>query len=87
MAPPAALGEAVDDRGAALREARDHLAFGAQRLLVGVGVGDLDVGAAEEAMAAGQAAGVEPEGASRNDVGAVQRHQPVRRPDEIDDVS
>ncbi len=56
------LGECVDDAPAALREARDHLAFGAQRLLVGVGVGDLDVGPAEEAMAVGQVSGVEAEG-------------------------
>ncbi len=78
------LGELRDDARAALGEARDDLAFGAQRFLVGVGVADFDSGAAEEAMTVGQAAGFKAKRAHRNDNVAVQREQLVRGPDEFD---
>ena len=83
VASSGSLAERRDDLRAALGEARDDLAFGAQRFLVGVGGCDLEVGAAEEAMAGGRAAGVEAERAHRHDVVAMQREQPVRGTDEL----
>ncbi len=60
-APVAAAFERRDDQRAPLGEARDDLALGGERFLVGVGGGDVDVAAAEEAVAAGGAARVEAE--------------------------
>ena len=60
-------------------EVGNHLAFGQQGRLVGVGGGDVDVAAAHEAVALGGAAGLDVEHAARHDVGAVEHRELVRR--------
>ena len=83
VAAPSPL-EAGDDRRAALGEAGDDLAFGVERLVVGVGGGDRDVARPRKRWPSVDAAGGEAERRHRHDVGAVQRDQPVRRADELD---
>ena len=72
------------DLAAPIGEARDHLALGGERLLVGVGGGNLDSAAAEESVSVGHATGGESECRHRHDSRAVQREQPMCRPDELD---
>ena len=78
--------QCVDDPRPALGETGDHLAFGAQRFLVGVGRRDVDARASQETMAVGRAAGDEAERAHRHDVGAVKRKKPVRRANKFLDI-
>ena len=73
-----------DDLGAPLGEARDDLAFGFERGLVRLRGCDVDIGASQEAMTVGGAPGFEPEHRDWHDVGAVQRDQSMRRPNELD---
>ena len=81
---PPPVVERGHDLRAPVGEARDHLALGGERLLVGVGGGDLDAAAAEEAVSVRHAAGGQSECRHRHDRRAVQREQPMRRPDELD---
>ncbi len=79
--------QAGDDRRAALGERGDDLAFGAQRLLVGVRRRDRGCrrGSGSDARPSARSA-ARPSAAHRDDVRAVEREQPVRRPDELDVV-
>ena len=74
--------EPRDDPRASLGEARNHLALGAQRLVVCVRGADLDVGAALEAMAVGQVSGSEAERVYRDDRLTMQRQKLVSGPHE-----
>ena len=76
--------EPGDDSGAALAKAGDDLALGGKRWRVGFRGGEVDLGAADKAVAPGHALGMKTERRHRHDVGAVQRQQSMRRPRELD---
>jgi len=72
------------DLGATLGEAGDHRAFVLHLFGVAVGVAKRHEGLRRlEAVALRFAAGGQPQHRHRHDIGAVQRHQPVRRADEV----
>ena len=71
------------DVGAPLGEGRNHLAFGQQRALIRVGVGNLQFAAAHEAVSHGHLAGVEVEHPARHHAVAVQQDERVHRAHEL----
>ena len=71
--------ELLLDVGATFGEVGNHLAFGQQGRLVGVGTDDVDIAAAHEAVALGRTAGLDVEHAARHHVGAMQHGQLVGR--------
>src|SRR5262249_25356287 len=73
-----------NDLGAPLGKARNDLAFRFKRRLVGFGRSNVDISASHKAVTAGRASGLKSERRNRYNVGAVQRAQSMRRPNELD---
>jgi len=79
------LLQLAHDLGAALGKAGDHRALCGKLLRIAVGVADGQrARRGLEAVADRAAASLQPEHADRHHLGAVQRHQRMRRPHEVD---
>ena len=77
-------GQLAHDLGAARGEAGDHRAFVGQLLRIAVGVAQRHLGLRGlEAVAQGHPAGLQAQGGDRHHIGAMQRHQAVRRTHEV----